>query len=114
MLPPFGKGQMVPEFEKMAFSSKPGAISPIFQSDFGYHFLEVLNKQPAGTATFEEVAARIKENLQSGDVRKDLQLKLDNLRDQAKIEIMIPEPDATAGGPGVPGGIPPQAAPAQP
>ncbi|MEM6600010.1 MAG: peptidylprolyl isomerase, partial [Verrucomicrobiota bacterium] len=102
MLPPFGKGQMVPEFENMAFSSKQGTISPVFQSDFGYHFLEVMSKQEAGTASFEEVVSRIKENLQSSDVRKELQHKLDTLRDQAEVEIMIPEPDTTVDAPGMP------------
>jgi len=110
MLPPFGKGQMVPEFEKVAFSSEPGSVSPVFQSDFGFHFIEVLNKQEAGTAAFEEVAPRIKENLQSGDVRKKLQSKLEGLREAANIEVMIPEPDMTAGAPG----MPPQSAPPAP
>jgi len=114
MLPPFGKGQMVPEFEKIAFSSKAGTVSKVFQSDFGYHFMEVMNKQEAGTASFEEVAGRIKENLQAADVRKELEFKLDNMRDQANIEIMIPEPETSMGAPGMPGGVPPQAAPPQP
>ncbi len=106
MLPPFGKGQMVPEFEKVAFGSKKGTLSPVFQSDFGYHFIEVMNKQEAGTASFEEVSARIKENLQSSDVRKELEAKLDSLRDSADIEILIEEPVAS-GMPGMPG-MPPQ------
>ncbi|MEM6885056.1 MAG: peptidylprolyl isomerase [Verrucomicrobiota bacterium] len=113
MLPPFQQGQMVPEFEKVAFTSKAGTVSPVFQSDFGYHFMEVISKQEAGTIAYEEVADRIKENLQGTDIRKELEFALDSLRDQADIEIMIPEPDTTIGGPGAPAGLSPKGGPPQ-
>jgi peptidyl-prolyl cis-trans isomerase C len=109
MLPPFTKGQMVPEFEKVAFGLASGKLSPVFQSDFGYHFLEVMNKQDAGTMTYEEVSPKIKENLQAGEVRKDLQQQLESLRTDADIEILIPEPEQAAM-PGMPG-MPPQSQP---
>jgi parvulin-like peptidyl-prolyl isomerase len=37
----FGKGQMVPEFENMAFSMQPGQISKPFKTQFGWHILRV-------------------------------------------------------------------------
>lgn len=36
------RGQFVPEFEKVAFSLKPGEISEIFSTGYGFHFLQVL------------------------------------------------------------------------
>jgi peptidyl-prolyl cis-trans isomerase SurA len=44
-LPSFGRGQMVPEFEAVAFRLKKGEISEVFESAYGYHFMELIARK---------------------------------------------------------------------
>jgi peptidyl-prolyl cis-trans isomerase C len=52
----FGKGQMVPEFDKEAFLLPAGQISQPVKSQFGYHVIKV---ESHGTKPFEDVKATI-------------------------------------------------------
>ncbi len=42
----FGKGQMVPEFEKAAFSMEKDQVSEPVKTDFGYHIIQVYDVKP--------------------------------------------------------------------
>lgn len=59
----FEKGQMVPEFEKVAFSLSTGKISEIVESPFGFHLIEVLEKEAGGPLPFDSVKNQIAEKI---------------------------------------------------
>ena len=39
------RGQFVPEFEEAVFETAIGDYSPVFESDFGFHFLRVTDRR---------------------------------------------------------------------
>src|SRR5215467_6827503 len=56
----FGRGQMVPEFERAAFSMGVGAISDLVQTQFGIHIIKVNGKQERRERPFEELKEAIR------------------------------------------------------
>ncbi len=60
------KGRGIPEFD-IAFSLKPGTVSPLFTSQYGSHYLLVEDKKPGFIPTFESHKnSMAKEMIQSG------------------------------------------------
>ena len=59
----FPRGRMVPEFEKMVFSSPVGQISEPVRTQFGFHIIRVEDKTEAGVKTFEEAEPEIRDAL---------------------------------------------------
>jgi peptidyl-prolyl cis-trans isomerase D len=59
----FGRGEMIPEFETASFDALPGDLVGPVRTSFGYHLIEVLEKQPAGTRSLESSKEEIRELL---------------------------------------------------
>jgi peptidyl-prolyl cis-trans isomerase D len=58
------RGQTVPEFEAAAFSLPKGAISDLVKTQYGFHIIEIIDRETARTQTFDEVKAAIQAQLQ--------------------------------------------------
>jgi len=78
-LPKFGTGRMIKSFEDVAFSlQNTGDFSKPFETEYGWHILELLQKYPVGT--YEELhtklESRVKSGSRSGYVKKALAQKI--------------------------------------
>jgi peptidyl-prolyl cis-trans isomerase C len=85
----FTKGQMVPAFDQAAFAMKPGEISDIVTTQFGYHIIKVTERRQASTVPFEQVSDRIKEYLTEQQKQQKVEAFIAGLKQKAKIEVLV-------------------------
>ncbi len=73
------RGQTVPEFEKTAFSLKPGELSSVITTEYGYHILQVMEKEQAHVKPFDEVKAGLATDLKKESVTEKMQSTADQM-----------------------------------
>jgi peptidyl-prolyl cis-trans isomerase D len=77
----FVRGQMVPEFDKAAFALKPGELSGIVTSQYGYHIIKVNEKENARVKPFEEVKGDLAAELKKQRITDQMQKTADGVHD---------------------------------
>jgi len=85
----FQKGQMVPEFDKVAFSLQPGQLSGVVTTQFGYHIIKVTDRKPARTVPYDEAQQQIKQFLEQQKKQQRTEAFIDGLKKKSKIEILM-------------------------
>lgn len=82
----FGKGRMSPPFEKAAYALKPGELSPVVETEYGYHIIQLKEKVAPSIEAFDEVKDKIVDFLKVEKVKKVVAAYIAELRGKAKLE----------------------------
>ena len=82
----FARGQMVQQFEDIVFNMEIGTISPVFQTEFGFHIAKVLEKKPSIPCPLDEVREVIVKELTEQAQQKAIEKFVDTQKEKANIE----------------------------
>ena len=87
----FKRGELMDEFEVVAFSMKTGEVSPVFCTPHGFHLAKVTARKVGKPKPFEEVRTEIEAELIAQRQDAKLQELVDELKKTAKIEYTEPD-----------------------
>ena len=82
----FGRGMMVPEFDKVAFEMKKGEVSGVVSTQFGYHIIYKADEKGGGQQTLVDVHDQIKDLLRHEARGRAMDAFVAELKQNAKIE----------------------------
>jgi peptidyl-prolyl cis-trans isomerase C len=86
------RGQMGKHIEEAVFKTMPGDITPVIESETGYHLIRVIEQKAAGKATLDEVKPAIKNYLDQVARQSARQAYMKDLESKAVVEtFMTPE-----------------------
>ena len=84
-----GRGKMVPEFEEAVFNLKPGQVSDIVKTEYGYHIIKVEEVLPGKTLTLKDVKSRIHQILTMQMQKQVYDVWMNELKNSAFIEVTL-------------------------
>ncbi len=81
------QGRLTEEFETAIKDLRPGEVTPVIQTIYGYHLLRVSEIRPSQPKTFDEVRARLVSDLTTTRCAEQSAAWIQRLRAAAAIEI---------------------------
>lgn len=82
------KANLAPEYGEAIFSMPVGSIK-LIKTSLGYHIVKVTEKKGEGLSTLDEVKEQLTAFLKDRKAQEELTKLVNQLRDQAKVEILI-------------------------
>lgn len=84
------RGQTVPPFENAAFGLKnPNDMTGIVETSYGYHFIQLLERQAASTIPFEQAKGQIMQMLQQQQTQQQMEAQVNALKAKGKVEVFL-------------------------
>ncbi|MBI5378577.1 MAG: peptidylprolyl isomerase [Nitrospirae bacterium] len=83
----FSRGQMIPEFERAAFTLKKGEMSGIVRSEYGYHLIKVTDRKEGKLQEITQVSGQIRQKLVRDRQRQVFEAWIAGLKKAATIHV---------------------------
>jgi len=68
---------------------KPGEVSGVIETQFGYHIIKLSEKKPASKIAFDDVKAKIADSLKRQKVTEAINAVLEDAKKKARIEVYL-------------------------
>lgn len=83
------KGQTVPQFEEALFALEPGEVSGIVETTFGFHIIQMIERQESRVVEFAEASVQIREFLLQQEQQAQTSIFIEELKTKSEITILI-------------------------
>ena len=83
------RGELVPALEEAAFALEEGDISPIIESNTGFHVLKIEEHEEAGSAAYDEVRTEIEPMLRQQIAQERFEKWMADLRKRSQVRVFL-------------------------
>lgn len=83
----FARGEMPSVFDEVCFSLRPGSVSSVVVTDYGFHLFMVAEKLPQVQRSLGEVRDEVERELRLGVEKSAQETAIETLREQAELKL---------------------------